>query len=237
MTTTDEPAVEVPVHTEDLAADVAGLWKVYRSGRTRPLKWRLEQLDGLLALLREHEDEIVEAMQTDFGKPSHEAYATDIGGVICDIRFIRKNLASWMSARKLRTPLTSQPAKSRLYPEPWGAVLLFPAWNYPVGLTALPLAGALAAGNSVAIKPAEMAPSAAALLVRLLPRVAGSSSCEGVRRRPRSRCGTAATPLGSYPLHRQLASGPNRDAICRTSSHAGNAGTGWQESCICAPRC
>uniref|UniRef100_A0A183T9L0 Aldedh domain-containing protein n=1 Tax=Schistocephalus solidus TaxID=70667 RepID=A0A183T9L0_SCHSO len=62
--------------------------------------------------------------------------------------------------------------------QPLGLVLILGAWNYPIQLIALPLAGALAAGNCVVLKPSELAPATAALLSRLIPVYLESSICQ-----------------------------------------------------------
>jgi len=157
------------VATVDHHAEVDALWEAFHSGRTRPLPWRLAQLDGVAAFLRDHTEEILAATRADLGKPAFEAYVADVGGVLGELAVVRKHLPQAMKARRIRTPLRSQPAVSELRPEPWGAVLVLPAWNYPVGLGTLPLIGAIAAGNTVALKPSEVAPASSELLVRHLP--------------------------------------------------------------------
>ena len=152
-----------------LEGEVDALWEVFSSGRTRPIEWRLEQIDGVGRFLRAHCDDILAATRADLGKPAFEAFAADVGGVLGELAVIRKNLFTAMAPRRLRTPMRAQPARSLLYPEPWGAVLLLPAWNYPVGLAILPLLGALAAGNTVALKPSEVAAASASVLARSLP--------------------------------------------------------------------
>ena len=148
---------------------VSALWQTFDSGRTRPLRWRLAQLDGLTAFLRDNERDILDALFTDLGKPEFEGFASDVGAVILEIKTLRKNLPRQLRPRRVRTPLTSRPARSYLYPEPLGVVLVTPAWNYPVGLAVLPAAGALAAGNAVALKTSEVAPTTASLMMALLP--------------------------------------------------------------------
>lgn len=153
-----------------LDAVVDGLWSTYRSDLTRPVAFRLEQLAGLRTFLRAHEDDIVDALRQDLGKSPFEAYATDVGAVLSEVRLLMKHLPRLAKPRRIPTPLLSQPASTRLVPEPWGAVLVFPAWNYPIALSLLPAIGALAAGNTVLIKPSELAPASSALLARELPR-------------------------------------------------------------------
>ncbi|MBA2279967.1 MAG: aldehyde dehydrogenase family protein [Actinomycetota bacterium] len=152
------------------AAKVAErLWNTYRSGSTRNLAFRQSQLEGVRRFLQEREADIVAALRADLGKPTFEAYASDVGAILSETALLMKHLPKLAKPRRIRTPLLSQPAKTRLVPEPWGAVLLFPAWNYPVALSLLPLVGALSAGNTVALKPSELAPASSSLLAEHLP--------------------------------------------------------------------
>ena len=63
-----------------------------------------------------------------------------------------------------------RPARAKVVREPLGVVLVISPWNYPVQLALAPLAGALAAGNAVVLKPSEVAPATSETLARLLPR-------------------------------------------------------------------
>ena len=57
-----------------------------------------------------------------------------------------------------------------ILPDPYGVVLVIGAWNYPLQLSLCPVAGAIAAGNCVIIKPSELAPASCKLLEELVPR-------------------------------------------------------------------
>ncbi len=170
ISTAPPPDLVATPAAPSLAADVEALWRVFHSGRTRPLEWRIRQLDGLLRLLREREDELMAALRADLGKPRFEAFCSDVGAVRAEVALTRRLLPTQLRPRRVRTPLRSQPAQSVLYPEPWGAVLVLPAWNYPVGLAIMAVAGALAGGNTVALKPSELAPASTRVLAEQLPR-------------------------------------------------------------------
>lgn len=149
---------------------VAELRATFDTGRTRPLGWRQAQLDGLGRLLTEQEEAICQALGEDLGKPRLEAYASEIGTLIKDLRHARKHLAGWMRPERASTPLFAQPGRSRIYKDPLGVVLIISPWNYPINLLLAPLVGALSAGNAVLLKPSEVAASTSALMARLLPR-------------------------------------------------------------------
>lgn len=57
-----------------------------------------------------------------------------------------------------------------IYKDPYGVVLVLGAWNYPLQLTLLPVASAIAAGNCVIIKPSEVAPNSAKFISEFLPK-------------------------------------------------------------------
>ncbi len=141
----------------------------YDTGRTRPLSWRLAQLDGLKRMVREREEEILAALAIDVGKPHFEGYAAEVAYVAKDIAHAQRHLASWLKPRQVKTPLMTQPGKSRIVPEPLGVVLIIAPWNYPFGLSMSPLVGALAAGNCAVVKPSEIAPETSALIASRLP--------------------------------------------------------------------
>ena len=73
-----------------------------------------------------------------------------------------------MRPRRVRTNVLNLPASSVIYRDPLGVILVIAPWNYPFQLSLVPLAAAIAAGNTVVLKPSELAPATAALLERLL---------------------------------------------------------------------
>ena len=155
---------------EDVADLVATLRTVHASGRTRPIEWRLAQLDGLERLLNEHEADIAGALADDLGRTAPEAWIADIMPPLGEIAHARKHLRKWMRPRRTRLPLNQLPARGWIQYEPLGVVLVISPWNYPVQLTLAPLVGAIAAGNCVVVKPSEVAPATSALLADLIPR-------------------------------------------------------------------
>jgi len=121
-------------------------------------------------MLEDHEEEWLAALATDLGKPRIEGYITDIAFVTGEIRLMLKNLTKWNRPERVATPLVNIPGSSRLVPEPLGTVLVIAPWNYPVQLLMVPAAGAVAAGNTVVMKPSEVSAATSDLFVRLAPR-------------------------------------------------------------------
>lgn len=141
----------------------------YRRGTTRSLDWRRRQLQQLRRMLVDHEAEFLDALATDLGKPPVEGFLTDIGFVINEIDDMLKHLGKWNARVKVGSPMVTQPSKSWLQPEPVGVVLVIAPWNYPVQLLLVPVAGAIAAGNAVVMKPSEVSDATSAVIARLVP--------------------------------------------------------------------
>lgn len=152
-----------------IAKLVAGVRGTFESGRTRPLAWRMKQLDGLRRFIKEREREILDALHSDVGKSALEGYSTELGFTLSDIEYIEKRLPGWMKPERVSVPLISQPGSARVYREPLGVVLIIAPWNYPFQLLIDPLVGALAAGNGAVLKPSEVAPATSAVVARWLP--------------------------------------------------------------------
>jgi aldehyde dehydrogenase (NAD+) len=141
----------------------------FAGGRTRPLEFRLRQLEGLARFLKDREGEIEAALGQDMGRPAFEVYPAEIAMIAAEIGLTRKKLRSWVKPQRVSTPLVGQPGRSRVYREPLGVVLIIGPWNYPIQLLILPLVGAIAAGNCAILKPSELAPATSSLIASRLP--------------------------------------------------------------------
>ena len=137
------------------------------SGKTRHEKWRRKQLEALSNLLDNHQQEILNALNKDLGKPPTEAFF-EIIAVKQEIKLAQKNLSNWMKARQISVPVSLRPSKALVQPDPLGCVLIIGPWNYPFSLTLQPLVGALAAGNTAVLKPSEHAPNISTLIKKLI---------------------------------------------------------------------
>ena len=149
---------------------VAKARAAFDTGRTREVVWRRENLAALKAMLVDNADAFLAAMADDLAKPATEAWLTDVGFVVGEVAWLRKNLSRLMKPQRVPTPPTSRPGRSEIRPEPLGVVAVIAPWNYPLQLALVPAAGAIAAGNAVVIKPSELAPATSQLLARLTPR-------------------------------------------------------------------
>ncbi len=156
---------------EQPADTVARLRATFRSGRTRPVEWRTGQLARLREMLTTDGAELAAALHADLGKSSTEAYRTEIDFVVREIDHTLEHLAEWLRPEPAPVPAHLGPdAKGWTRHDPLGVVLVIAPWNYPAQLLLAPMLGALAAGNTVVVKPSELAPATSAALARLLPR-------------------------------------------------------------------
>ena len=140
----------------------------YKIGNTT-YKDRIKKLNALqTALEKTYKEDIRKAMFEDFIKPFLETDLTEIYPVISEIKFTKSNLKSWMKLQKVDTPLALLGATSYIKYEPKGVCLIISPWNFPINLTFVPLVSAIAAGNTVIIKPSEMTPNASKLMSKIV---------------------------------------------------------------------
>lgn len=129
----------------------------FNTGATLNLAYRKELLHKFKNVLKENEQLFLDAIKADFNKGAFDAYATEFAMIFHEIEQALKHLKKWAAPKKVKTNVPNQPARSYIYPEPYGSVLVIGAWNYPYQLSLVPAVSALAAGNTVIIKPSELA--------------------------------------------------------------------------------
>jgi len=132
-----------------------------------PLAHRLRLLRAFDRLMTERRDDIVAALARDFRKAPFETLFTEIYTVREEIRSVCAVAPSFLRSRRAGVPLVLWPAGARVVREPRGRVLVFSPWNYPFQLALSPLVGAVAAGNTVVLKPSELTPATSRLIEEL----------------------------------------------------------------------
>ncbi len=140
----------------DFASRIARQRQVVTRGHTCTLAWRLEQLGRLEKALQPEED-LLEALAEDLGKPAVEAYY-EISSVYQELRLFQRQLRRWLRPERVSVPLILQPSRAWVVAAPLGCVLIIGPWNYPLMLLLSPLVAALGAGNTAVLKPSEHAP-------------------------------------------------------------------------------
>lgn len=143
----------------------------FAAGHTRSWLARKHALNRLEKVLVERRDHVMEALAEDLGKPAVEAYLAEYYFLLQELRLIRKNLKKWLKSRRVGSPPYFQPCSSYVRRDPYGVVFIIAPWNYPIQLSLSPLIAAVAAGNTVILKPSEMATASERLLVDIIAAV------------------------------------------------------------------
>jgi aldehyde dehydrogenase (NAD+) len=140
---------------------------VLRSTTFRERKERLQRIDNFLQEER-HLKALSKALWADFRKPEAEVMATEVMIIRQQYRHIRRNLRRWMRDQGISTPWPLIGTTSYIHYEPKGTCLIMAPWNYPFQLAVYPILYGLAAGNTLVVKPSEMAPHTSAFLRNMI---------------------------------------------------------------------
>lgn len=143
----------------------------FKSQKTKDLDYRLSLLRALKVEILANEQAVIGALNKDFKKSEFEGYLSEFGIVISELNFAIKNLKRWAKPKRIKSSLLTFPSKDYLYPEPFGTALIIAPWNYPFLLAMEPLIMAIAAGNTVVIKPSELTENTSKLITRIIKNV------------------------------------------------------------------
>lgn len=144
--------------------------EAFATGKTKDVDFRLSQLSSLKRMYEENEKLFLDAVHSDLRKCRMEGVLTEVEFLINDLRLSIRKLKDWAKPEKCSRDLATILDGVQIYSEPYGVVLIIGAWNYPFNLTLTPMAGAIAAGNCVIIKPSEVSANSSALMAQLLPK-------------------------------------------------------------------
>lgn len=143
----------------------------FDSGSTMDVEYRKQQLIKLRAAVIRYERRIAEALKADLGKSETEGYMCEIGLALEELSYMISHVAKLAAPKKKPTPIVNFHAKSFIVKEPYGCVLIMSPWNYPFLLCIQPLAGAIAAGNCVLIKPSAYSPRTSAVIKEMIAEI------------------------------------------------------------------
>jgi aldehyde dehydrogenase (NAD+) len=129
---------------------------------------RLEVLGRFEKVFKASYEKMYAAAAADFGKPEAEVDMAEIMVVVSELAHIRKNLKKWMKATPVKASLSMLGTSSKIIVEPKGTTLVISPWNYPFNLTFGPMMSAIAAGNTVIIKPSEMTPNMSRVIAEIV---------------------------------------------------------------------
>ncbi len=146
----------------------------YHIGNTTA-RQRLDKLNKLHNLILKYRPQIKEALYADYRKHPSEVDLTEIYPITSELKHTKAHLRSWMRGESVKTPFAMMGSSSRIKYESKGVVLIISPWNFPVNLTFGPLVSAIAAGNTVIIKPSEMTPHTSSLMKEMIAEVFNES--------------------------------------------------------------
>jgi aldehyde dehydrogenase (NAD+) len=140
----------------------------FNTGATLGYDFRLNQLKRLKSIIRKYEPEILEAFLKDYNKSAFDVLSTEIGYSLIELNYLIKHLKKLMKPKKAKTTTINRPSKGYIVPEPYGVTLVVAPWNYPFHLSIVPLAAAMAAGNTVVLKLSTNTPTLSGLLYTII---------------------------------------------------------------------
>lgn len=153
-------------------ADLVSHQRAYfRSGTTRSPAVRTLMLDRLYREIKKMEPEINAALQKDLGKSAFETFMCETGLTLSEISYLKKHLEKFSAKKRVWTPLAQFPSRSYILKEPYGVTLIMSPWNYPFMLSLEPLVDAVAAGNTVVLKPSAYSPHTSQVIKQLISAV------------------------------------------------------------------
>lgn len=162
------------------------------------LETRMDRLDRCLDLVVDHQQELIDAVNSDFGNRSrHVTLMTDLYTSVSGIKFVKKNLHQWMKPEKRRPnfPLGLFGAKACIQYQPKGVIGVMAPWNVPVSMVFNPLADVLGAGNRAMIKPSEFTPASSELMAELIKRYFDDTELTVVTGGPETGAAFSALPF------------------------------------------
>lgn len=143
----------------------------YKTGVTLSVDNRIANLKALKKKIIENETAILDALYADLGKSHYEGFLCEVGLVLDEINYMCKNIKKFTRTIHVKTPITNFPGRSFRKPSPYGNVLIMSPWNYPFLLTLDPLIDAIAAGNTVILKPSAYSPATSAIIKKMMDEV------------------------------------------------------------------
>lgn len=140
----------------------------FSSGKSKEISYRKKALKKLRQVIIQREDDICDALYADFKKPKFEGLVSETQFVLSELQYLLNNVSFWARPKRVSGSLSSFPSKNWIHYEPFGTILVISPWNYPFMLAISPLVGAVAAGNTVVLKPSELSPATSKILLEII---------------------------------------------------------------------
>lgn len=143
----------------------------FLSHKTKDISFRKDSLKKLLYEIKKKEKEIINAINSDFRKSEYETVMTETSVIISELNLTLRNIKKWSKPQKTLPSLLNFPSIAKIYKEPYGNTLIISPWNYPFQLAFAPLIGAIAAGNTVLLKPSEHTSNTSNIIRKIIENV------------------------------------------------------------------
>jgi succinate-semialdehyde dehydrogenase/glutarate-semialdehyde dehydrogenase len=165
------PLGEVEIASaDDVRAAVLRARKAQRDWAEKSFDERGRFLTRAIRVLLERQDEFVDAIVAETGKPRGEALGTEILTACDALQFYAKRAKRILADRTLPLHLLKT-KKLTIVHRPLGVVGIITPWNFPFILSLNPTVQALIAGNTVVLKPSEVTPFSGRLVEELFSAV------------------------------------------------------------------
>ena len=178
---------------------------------TPSLSQRKASLTRLRAAVLAGRGELEEAISADFGNRSrHETDVMELACVVQAIDYLRRHLRRFMRPQRRHVDVLYRSGRAHIEYQPLGVVGVMSPWNYPISLTLVPLATALAAGNRAMLKPSELTPRTSDVMQRMLAGVFAEDEVAVVLGGPEVGAAFSGLPFdhllftGSTPVGRKV---------------------------------
>jgi len=153
----------------------ADIQRVFDSQLATSIAWRESTVAERIARLKKlregmlaRREDFYKAFAKDYHKPSSEVEATEFMPVVDEIRHAIANLKKWATPKRVWPTIATAMTQSWIEVQPRGRCLIVAPWNFPLNLCFGPLVSALAAGNTVILKPSEMTPAVSAVMAEVI---------------------------------------------------------------------
>jgi len=140
----------------------------FNSNASKSVAFRIEQLKRLRSILKANEPAIFEAINTDYQKSGFDSFLTEFLVLYDDLDVAIRKVSRWAKTKRAPTNLLNWPSSSYIIPEPLGVTLVIGAWNYPIQLSLTPVVAAMAAGNTIILKPSELCSATSRITAKLI---------------------------------------------------------------------
>ena len=143
----------------------------FKLQHTKEISSRVSLLKALKKEILSREEDVYRALHKDFQKSQFETYLSEFAIVIAELNLAIKNLSRWAKPKMVKPTALTFPSLDYIYKEPYGTVLIIGPWNYPFLLTLEPAIMAIAAGNTLVIKPSELTTHTSNLVTEIFKKV------------------------------------------------------------------